>query len=132
MERKAADSKRSNQNTDITEFVSPTEERTFQHLARGGLRGLKVLSLSECRNLSDVGIAKLSQLKYLRKLDLLGCSKIEDEGLRSIGKNFKFINDLDLGGTSITANGLRDLVQLSPTLQRVCIMGCKKLNNSDD
>lgn len=93
---------------------------------------MKVLSLSECRNLSDVGIAKLSQLKYLRKLDLLGCSKIEDEGLRSIGKQFKFINDLDLGGTSITAQGLRDLVQLSPTLQRVCIMGCKKLNNSDD
>ena len=91
-----------------------------------------MLSLSECRNLSDTGVAKLSQLKYLRKLDLLGCSKIEDEGLRSIGKHFKFIQDLDLGGTSITATGLRDLVQLSPSLQKVCIMGCKKLNNSDD
>ena len=59
-----------------------TDERVFHHLSRGGLRGLQVLSLAECRNLSDQGLAKLKELKYLRKLNLLGCTKIEDEGIK--------------------------------------------------
>jgi len=35
----------------------------------------------------------------LQKLNLLWCTKIEDEGLVHIAKNFKFIQDLDIGGT---------------------------------
>ena len=49
-----------------------------------------------------------------------------------ISKNFQFVQDLDLGGTSITATGLRELVKQSKYLEKVCIMGCKKLNHSDD
>ena len=101
-------------------------------MSRGGLRGLKVLSLSECRNFSDIGLEKLTQLKYLQKLNLLWCTKIEDEGLSTLSKNFEFIQDLDLGGTNITASGLKELVKNSKYLERVCIMGCKKLNHSDD
>lgn len=46
----------------IEEFKvgSNSNSEVFKHLARGGLRGLTVLSLAECRNLSDVGLAKLS------------------------------------------------------------------------
>ena len=104
----------------------------FQHLAGGGLRGLQVLSLAECRNLSDQGLQKLSQLRYLKKLSLLWCNKIEDEGLSFVANNFTFLEDLDLGGTNITSNGLRDLVNKASNLKSVSIMGCKKLNNSDD
>ena len=77
------------------------------------MRGLQTLSLAECRNISDAGIAKLSQIKFLQKLNLLGCAKIEDESLRSISQNFIFIEDLDLGSTNITSIGLRDLVNSS-------------------
>ena len=45
---------------EITEYLKPTDQRIFQRISRGGLRGLQVLSLAECRNLSDAGIAKLS------------------------------------------------------------------------
>ena len=58
--------------------------------------------------------------------------KIEDEGLISISKQFEFIKDLDLGGTLISSTGLRELVRNSVHLKRVSIMGCKKLNHSDD
>ena len=113
-------------------LFNPKVSKVFQHISRGGLRGLKILSLSECKNFSDVGLAKLGQLKYLQKLNLLWCTKIEDEGLSCIAQNFEFIQDLDLGGTQITSSGLRDLVARCKYLQNVCIMGCKKLNNSDD
>ena len=49
---------------------------------------MQVLSLAECRNVSDVGISKLAELKYLKKLNLLGCTKIEDEGVKMISNQF--------------------------------------------
>ena len=67
------------------------------------------MSLAECRNFSDVGIFKLKELKFLKKLNLLGCTKVEDEGLRHICHQFKFMEELDLGGTNITSVGLREL-----------------------
>ena len=45
-----------------------------------------MLSLAECSNISDIGIQRLSQLKYLTKLNLLGCVKIEDEGIKTLAK----------------------------------------------
>lgn len=117
---------------DIEEESCSLNSRVFKHLSRGGLRGLQVLSLSECRNLSDKGLADLCELKYLRKLNLLWCTKIEDEGLSTIAKNFGFLKHLDIGGTNISSGGLRDLVANSKSLKIVSIMGCKKLNNSDD
>jgi hypothetical protein len=35
---------------------NPSKNQIFLNLSRGGLRGLKVLSLGECRNISDIGI----------------------------------------------------------------------------
>lgn len=68
------------------EITEEKQNPAFIHLSRGGLRGLQVLSVAECRNLSDVGMAKLKELKYIKKLNLLWCTKIEDEGLKSIAK----------------------------------------------
>ena len=60
------------------------------------------------------------------------CTKVEDEGLKAIANQFEFIENLDLGGTSITSTGLRHLVNSAGYLKHVSIMGCKKLNSSDD
>jgi len=100
-------------------------------LARSGLRGLKVLSLAECRNISDEGVAKLGELKFINKLNFLGCAKIDDVGAKSIATQFKFIKDIDMGGTNITAEGLREMANKCEYLQQVSIMGCKKINASD-
>lgn len=89
------------------------KNRILQTVSRCGLRGLQVLSLSECRNFSDAGLEKLGQMKFLKKLNLLWCTKIEDQGLNHIWKQFKYIRDLDLGGTGISATGLRELVNQS-------------------
>lgn len=113
-------------------LLQPVDAKLFQTVARSGLRGLKVLSLAECRNFSDAGIESLSQLQFLEKLNLLWCTKIEDEGLNLIAKQFELIKDLNLGGTNVSANGLRDMVGKCEYLTRVSIMGCKKLNHSDD
>lgn len=104
----------------------------FQHLARAGLRGLKVLSLAECRNITNDGVAKLEELKYINKLNFLGCTKIDDTGAKFIANQFKFLKDIDLGGTNITAEGLRELADKCNSLKNVSIMGCKKVNASDD
>jgi hypothetical protein len=56
------------------------------HLSRGGLRGLQVLSLAECKNFSEDGLKKLIEIKFIKKLNLLGCTKIEDESLQTISQ----------------------------------------------
>jgi len=108
------------------------QQRVFRHLARGGLRGLKVLSLAECKNFSDLGLQKMKELKFIKSLNLLGCTRIEDAGVKHIIDQFHFLQELDLGGCGITQTGLRDLAERAPNLKTVSIMGCKKLNNSDD
>lgn len=47
-------------------------------MSQGGARGLEVLSLAECKGLSDDGIVHIINLKYLSKVILLGCLNIKD------------------------------------------------------
>lgn len=63
---------------------------------------------------------------------MLGCVKVEDEGIKFCSKTFKFLKEFDIGGTGVTATGLRELVDQGKNLENVSIMGCKRLNNSDD
>jgi len=65
-------------------------------------------------------------------LCLLGCFNLKDEGIRELAKHLKYIQDLDLGGTYISVDSLRDLVYQCLNLQKVNITGCKRLNASDD
>ena len=71
-------------NSEVKRWVKREEDPMFQHLARAGLRGLKVLSLAECRNITNDGVAKLEELKYINKLNFLGCTKIDDAGAKFI------------------------------------------------
>ena len=45
----------------------------------------------------------------MRKLNLLGCPKVEDKGIELIASQFKFLQEVDLGGSGITSGGLRHL-----------------------
>ena len=63
---------------------------------------------------------------------LLGCFSVKDEGIREIAKNLKYLEEIDIGGTSITVESLRDLVTFCLNLKKVNISGCKKVNASDD
>lgn len=71
-------------------------------------------------------------MKFLTKVILLGCLNIKDEGVKEIAKNLKYLEEIDIGGTNITADSLRDLVTLCLNLKKVNISGCKRLNASDD
>lgn len=63
---------------------------------------------------------------------LLGCLNIKDEGVKEIARNMKYLEEIDIGGTNITADSLRELVTLCLNLKKVNISGCKRLNASDD
>ena len=63
---------------------------------------------------------------------LLGCLNIKDEGIKDLARSLHYLETLDLGGTNITSDSLRELVSLCLNLKKVNISGCKKLNASDD
>lgn len=44
------------------------------------------------------------------KLVLLGCFAIKDDGAKELAKHLKYLEEIDLGGTYITGESLRDLV----------------------
>ena len=101
-------------------------------IGKGGARGLEVLSMAECRNINDAGVVYLKKCKFLTRLVLLGCFNIKDEGAKELARNLKYLEDIDLGGTNITAESLTDFVCQCLNLKRVNITGCKKLNASDE
>ena len=55
--------------------------RMIQDINMCGSRGLEIISLAECRHITDEGIIRLGKCKYLRKVCLLGCANLKDEGV---------------------------------------------------
>ena len=104
----------------------------MQDVSVGGARGLEVISLAECKNITDRGVSFLKQLKYLSKVILLGCMNVKDEGIKDIASKLTYLEELDIGGTNISTESLYDLVALCLNLRKVNICGCKRLNASDD
>ena len=98
----------------------------------GGARGLELLSLAECKGLTDEGISHIIHLKYLSKVILLGCLNIKDNGIKELAQNLTYLEDLDIGGTNIETQCLHDLIACCLNLRRVNISGCKKLNAGDE
>jgi hypothetical protein len=68
----------------------------------------------------------------LTKIVLLGCSNVKDDGVKEIARNIKYLEDIDIGGTNVTGESLRELVLMCLNLKKVNITGCKRLNASDD
>jgi len=51
-------------------------------ISHGGIRSLEVLSLSECRQITDNGIKRVGKVcKLLRKVCFLGCGNLKDAGV---------------------------------------------------
>jgi len=101
-------------------------------VSMSGSRGLEVISLAECRHVTDDGIIRLGKCKFLSKLCLLGCANLKDEGISKLISDLPYLHDLDVGSTNITGETLRKLVVICLNLKKVNITGCKRLNASDD
>lgn len=71
-------------------------------------------------------------MKYLHKVVLLGCSNLKDDGIKELARNTMYLEEIDIGGTNITIESLRELVSMCLNLRKVNITGCKRLNASDD
>jgi hypothetical protein len=57
---------------------------------------------------------------------------IKDQGIKDVAINFTYLEDLDIGGTAVTGEALREIVKYSLNVRHVNISGCKQLNASDD
>ena len=64
----------------LRELASSAEElrKLIAEISCSGTRALEVISLSECRQITDSGILKLTKCKLLRKISFLGCSNLKD------------------------------------------------------
>ena len=101
-------------------------------LSQNGCRGLRTISLAECRSITDKGVHYIAKLQYLQTVCLLGCANVKDEGVIALAKELQNLDKIDLGSTSITNNSLAQLKQLCLNLRFVNILGCKRLNASDE
>ena len=74
----------------------------------------------------------LAKLKFLTRVVLLGCFDIKDIGIKELAENLKYLEDIDLGETRITADSLKELIAQCLNLKKANISGCQRLNNSDN
>ena len=106
--------------------------RLLANISLCGSRALEVISLAECRHITDAGVTKLVKCSLLRKLCFLGCAALKDEGIIGLAKDLTYLEEIDVGSTNITGESLRELTIFCLNLKKVNITGCKKLNASDD
>jgi len=72
----------------LRELACSAEElrKLIMEIGLSGTRALEVISLSECRQITDNGIGKLYRCKLLRKISFLGCSNLKDAGVTGLAK----------------------------------------------
>ena len=98
---------------------------------KGGARGLKRLSLAECRHITDQGVSVLRKLKQLEDLNLLGCYSVTDEGLKVLFKKSTKFHKLNLSGTYISREGLTEIKNNCSKLEMLLLNGCRLLSLED-
>ena len=76
-----------------------------------------MISLAECRNVTDVGAKRLGTCKLLRKVCFLGCAYLRDEGVVDLVKQLPHLEEFDLGSTNITGDALREMVDVCLNLK---------------
>lgn len=85
---------------------------------KGGARGLKFLSLNECRNISDKSMTYISKLKKLETLQMRGCHITDNGTLLLISKHNSY-QSLDFSGTEVSNASF--LIENCPKLKYLCI-----------
>jgi hypothetical protein len=100
---------------------------TFRLIA--SLEKLKVLVLSGCYNLSDDGLACLSNLINIEFLDLSNCFGITNRGLKFLS-NLTQLSSLNLSGCyRISHKGVLEISKLT-SLRSLSLLGCEKITDS--
>ncbi|KAI9093535.1 hypothetical protein DFS34DRAFT_267716 [Phlyctochytrium arcticum] len=95
-------------------------------------RPLHELSISACENVTSGGLGKvLPFLTNLRKLDVAGVLKIDDECLRDIVRTCPLLEDLDMWKTSITPTGVLSIVELTAKLAFLNVSPFGELNEAE-
>lgn len=120
-----------------------------------GLKNLKILNLSFCVGISDMGLKYLSSLSQLKEINLRSCNSISDVGLRylsesdmqlenldisfcekigdigmdHISQGLQSLHDLSLNSCSITDRGLIKLSQNLTQLKTLKIGQCNKITD---
>jgi len=64
------------------------------------------LDVSYCQALTDNGIALLGEIMGLKSLKLRGCKQITDVGVKKLTRRAKNLAELDLTYTGITKDGI--------------------------
>ena len=65
--------------------------RLVNEVSMCGTRGLEIISLAECRHITDEGIIRLGKCKFVRNLCLLGCANLKDEGIQKLASDLVYI-----------------------------------------
>jgi len=81
-------------------FCSALKIEVSEPDLKGGSRGLQLLSLAECRNISDKSMAYIGKLKRLENLNMRGCN-ITDDGVTLLFGKIKALKSIDFSGTSV-------------------------------
>jgi len=85
--------------------VGHTVSKSYHSLnARGSKRQAGLIGKPKKRK---VKIYSLKQLKYLTKVVMLGCMNIKEEEIIELIQNLNYLEEIDLGGTSITSATLK-------------------------
>eukprot|EP00658_Telonema_sp_P-2_P049098 TRINITY_DN37332_c0_g1_i1.p1 TRINITY_DN37332_c0_g1~~TRINITY_DN37332_c0_g1_i1.p1 ORF type:complete len:613 (+),score=117.07 TRINITY_DN37332_c0_g1_i1:99-1937(+) len=96
------------------------------HIA--AIKSLRVLRLQECSRLSNASLEGFGGLPLLEVLDLKGCHRITDHGVRHLTRTNSTITSLDLSDSLITDQGLHQLCML-PYLVSLQVARCPGLSH---
>ncbi|RBP39111.1 hypothetical protein DES53_110135 [Roseimicrobium gellanilyticum] len=72
------------------------------------LKGLKILTLHRCPNLTDYGLIRLVTLRGLIKLDL-GYTRLTDAGFKTLSMKLADVDELNVAASGMTDGGLAGL-----------------------
>lgn len=94
------------------------------------LRGLRELDLCGCSRVSDVGLKMAVRFLELTAIDLSQCHRVTDGGLVALGASNKSLERVVLNHCrEITDEGLVNFAIYLPRLRRLDIRGCHKIGN---
>jgi hypothetical protein len=105
-------------------FDSIVDEKTLQ----GGARGLKKISLSECKQVTDRGLKQIAKMTNLRSLSLQSCHHVTDKGVRYLLERCHELEEINLGGTQITMKTIDFILSNCPSIKRLGLKGCDEIN----
>jgi hypothetical protein len=93
---------------------------------------LQVVFLRRCTVINDEAVVALAtHCPQLRELNLGGCVAVTDLSLQKLGESSKFLKSLDLSRTSITDDGVVNLVlgSCGQSLQEIHLGGCVRITD---